>query len=660
MVGLDPTTWEPTRVKLGGRLLERQRRGIPAPLRRGRRRSYDTARDILTYAIYKEVEAGRGSPHGGVYLSFQHIDEQKLKDALGPVMEIFARNNINLTKQPVEIFPIAHYQMGGVEVDTDMASTVPGLYAAGRNRGRRQRRQPAVRQRAAGGAGVRRARRREARRNTPRETRRRGGTTRPRSRISTWCARSPDATSQRRPVAGAVDGRSENADVAQGRRVPQCAPISARRARAHPRDAAERSRRADDRAGGQLQHQRSWNGSSCATACWPPRRSRPRRSTGEESRGAHQRDDFPKADDRFLANQRLTLEAASSPRRSGRSARDRRACRDPIRRRPRGFASGAAPTATAAATRSSTSRSRTATRCWTGSSASGSMTIPSLAIRFSCFNANVCKECTMLIDGNVEYACIAKLHDRADPARSAAERPGDPRPRDRHAVAQGAVLMRGADHEACRLRLRAPGDARRCGACCSARQAGFVKVLAGGQSLGPMLNLRLAQPDLLVDITSIAELTEGHRRAQIDLEIGACVTHADIEDGRVPDHFATACCGTSPAASPIARCATAAPSAAAWRMPIRPPTGFRRCRWSVPKAVVWSPQGSRTVAVAELDVSSFTTVLQPDELIRADPGAEAVGRVRAGASTNSARRPASLPMRSAACCTIRRAACSAP
>ena len=37
---------------------------------------------------------------------------------------------------------------------------------------------------------------------------------------------------------------------------------------------------------------------------------------------------------------------------------------------------------------------------------------PDLAFRFSCFNANVCKECTMLIDGNVEYACIAKL--RAD------------------------------------------------------------------------------------------------------------------------------------------------------------------------------------------------------------------------------------------------------
>jgi succinate dehydrogenase / fumarate reductase iron-sulfur subunit len=36
---------------------------------------------------------------------------------------------------------------------------------------------------------------------------------------------------------------------------------------------------------------------------------------------------------------------------------------------------------------------------------------PDLAIRFSCFNANVCKECMMLIDGKVEYACIAKLHE---------------------------------------------------------------------------------------------------------------------------------------------------------------------------------------------------------------------------------------------------------
>jgi carbon-monoxide dehydrogenase medium subunit len=61
-----------------------------------------------------------------------------------------------------------------------------------------------------------------------------------------------------------------------------------------------------------------------------------------------------------------------------------------------------------------------------------------------------------------------------------------------------------------------------------------VKIVAGSQSLGPMLNLRLVQPDLLVDITGIQEL----KRVEVtddSIVIGACVTHADIEDGRVPD-----------------------------------------------------------------------------------------------------------------------------
>ena len=61
-----------------------------------------------------------------------------------------------------------------------------------------------------------------------------------------------------------------------------------------------------------------------------------------------------------------------------------------------------------------------------------------------------------------------------------------------------------------------------------------VKVLAGGQSLGPMLNLRLVRPGLLVDITAIPELKRVEESAD-SIVIGACVTHADIEDGRVPD-----------------------------------------------------------------------------------------------------------------------------
>jgi aerobic carbon-monoxide dehydrogenase medium subunit len=63
---------------------------------------------------------------------------------------------------------------------------------------------------------------------------------------------------------------------------------------------------------------------------------------------------------------------------------------------------------------------------------------------------------------------------------------------------------------------------------------GSAKVLAGGQSLGPMLNLRLVQPQLLVDITALPELKQAERYGDT-LVLGACVTHADVEDGRTPD-----------------------------------------------------------------------------------------------------------------------------
>jgi succinate dehydrogenase/fumarate reductase flavoprotein subunit len=131
MVGLDPTTWEPTRVKLGGRLINGEGEEFLAKYIDGGGEGYNTARDVLTHAIYREVVAGRGSPHGGVYLSFQHIPEDALTKALGPAINIFKRNNIDLTKGPVEVFPIAHYQMGGIEVNTNMESRVRGLYAAG-------------------------------------------------------------------------------------------------------------------------------------------------------------------------------------------------------------------------------------------------------------------------------------------------------------------------------------------------------------------------------------------------------------------------------------------------------------------------------------------------------------------------------------------------
>jgi aerobic carbon-monoxide dehydrogenase medium subunit len=61
-----------------------------------------------------------------------------------------------------------------------------------------------------------------------------------------------------------------------------------------------------------------------------------------------------------------------------------------------------------------------------------------------------------------------------------------------------------------------------------------AKVLAGGQTLGPMLNLRLAQPAVLVDITRIAELAAVQETAD-SVSLGAIVTHAAVEDGLVAD-----------------------------------------------------------------------------------------------------------------------------
>jgi carbon-monoxide dehydrogenase medium subunit len=142
----------------------------------------------------------------------------------------------------------------------------------------------------------------------------------------------------------------------------------------------------------------------------------------------------------------------------------------------------------------------------------------------------------------------------------------------------------------------------------------FSKALAGGQSLGPMLNLRLAQPDLLIDITSIPELT-AVADGRDHLELGACITHADIEDGRVPDpaggllrHVAGRIAyravrnrGT------IGGSLAHADPAADW---------ISALALVDARAIVWTPRGSRPVAVADLIVSSFTTVLRPDELIQ--------------------------------------------
>jgi succinate dehydrogenase/fumarate reductase flavoprotein subunit len=131
LVGMDPIMWDPFRYKLGGRLLDGAGREFLADYGSDETSGYTTPRDIATHAIEKEVAAGRGSPHGGVYLSFTHVGPDALEAAFGPVIERLAKNGIDLGMAPVEVAPIAHYHMGGIAVDECMASRVPGLFAAG-------------------------------------------------------------------------------------------------------------------------------------------------------------------------------------------------------------------------------------------------------------------------------------------------------------------------------------------------------------------------------------------------------------------------------------------------------------------------------------------------------------------------------------------------
>ena len=96
-------------------------------------------RDHVARCIMREVKAGRGSPHGGVFLDIAWIKEKlkdgedRIKKKLPSMYHQFKElAGIDITKEPMEVGPTTHYVMGGIRVDPDtQQSTVPGLFAAG-------------------------------------------------------------------------------------------------------------------------------------------------------------------------------------------------------------------------------------------------------------------------------------------------------------------------------------------------------------------------------------------------------------------------------------------------------------------------------------------------------------------------------------------------
>jgi succinate dehydrogenase / fumarate reductase flavoprotein subunit len=100
-------------------------------------------RDHVARCINREVKAGRGSPHGGVFLDIAWIKEklpnaaEHIKKKLPSMYHQFMKlANLDITKEPMEVGPTTHYIMGGVRVDAEtQMSSVPGLFAAGESGG---------------------------------------------------------------------------------------------------------------------------------------------------------------------------------------------------------------------------------------------------------------------------------------------------------------------------------------------------------------------------------------------------------------------------------------------------------------------------------------------------------------------------------------------
>jgi carbon-monoxide dehydrogenase medium subunit len=142
-----------------------------------------------------------------------------------------------------------------------------------------------------------------------------------------------------------------------------------------------------------------------------------------------------------------------------------------------------------------------------------------------------------------------------------------------------------------------------------------AKPLAGGQSLGPMLNLRLAQPEVLVDITGVPELRRVEE-GEDGVVIGACITHADIEDGRVPDpsHGALPEIARAIAYRAVRNRGTIGGSlahadpAADWISALAALGA---------EAIVRGPAGQRRLAVEGFMAGAFETALAPGELLEA-------------------------------------------
>ena len=92
-----------------------------------------SSRDRVALANYTEIAEGRGGPHGGVFLDVSHRGKQHITERLPRMYRQFIEwQMLDISQEPMEVAPTAHYSMGGIVVDPETHATdVRGLYAAG-------------------------------------------------------------------------------------------------------------------------------------------------------------------------------------------------------------------------------------------------------------------------------------------------------------------------------------------------------------------------------------------------------------------------------------------------------------------------------------------------------------------------------------------------
>lgn len=92
-------------------------------------------RDVVSRAIYAEMWKNNSSPNGGVYISMSHLGPDFVREKFPGMVKRCADSGFDLAAGKVEVVPTAHYLMGGVVVDVDTRTQMPGLYVAGEDAG---------------------------------------------------------------------------------------------------------------------------------------------------------------------------------------------------------------------------------------------------------------------------------------------------------------------------------------------------------------------------------------------------------------------------------------------------------------------------------------------------------------------------------------------